>query len=177
MFLKNWYRLIALLMGADLGSNIGLINTSGNKITSTTTTNELLDLTKTGDTYRAPTMATVRTSIGTYPGVIFGTGTTPPTTDDYKLSGKIISTISAKATVTTTKANDGNVYTFMGVYEITNTGATAITIGEVALLGGMSSGSATKYLVERTALDEPVTIPPGGVAQVTYAIRMNFHVE
>lgn len=125
--------------------------------------------------YYSATMRVVRTSVGSYGGVIFGTGTAQPTIDDYKLSGNIISTIVASVSYTRTVTEDSTV--FQCVYTLTNTGTEEITIGEIGLIGGSGSYESNKMLVERTVLDSPVTIPAGGVGQVTYTITFNYPTE
>lgn len=120
-------------------------------------------------------MKTIYTSLNTAsPCVCFGDGTTPPSKDDYKLSGNIISTITATVTQNTT--SDEGVTVHSAVYNVSNTGSEPITITEIGMFGYWyynSSGSST-YLLERTVLDTPVTIPAGGIGQVTYTIRMNY---
>lgn len=102
--------------------------------------------------------------------VLFGDGTTPPTIDDYKLSGNIVKDFSASGSKQNAVLdNTGASMTFL--YTITNTGKAEITISEVALC---SCSSPRGILYERTLLDVPVVIPAGGVGQVTYTISMTF---
>lgn len=102
-------------------------------------------------------------------GVIFGDGDTEPIVDDYKLSGNLISGLSASVVQTQTVEDD--YMEIENVYTLTNTNTTEVTIREVAYCHQLS---AYGVLMERTVLDEPVTIPAGGVGQVTYTIRMNY---
>lgn len=123
-------------------------------------------------------------------GVIFGDGTTPPTPDDYKLSGNIITGISGSRTRQSSvdELGDNNIFTFT----LTNSNSTDITIREVGFLYGtslesryLSSDSSTSLtqttlnvlmplLVNRIVLDEPITISAGGVGQVTVNLRFNY---
>lgn len=120
-----------------------------------------------------PSMYKVRTSYASsYGGVIFGDGDTPVKYADNKLSGNVISTITASANIT--KENSEDAIGVTGLYTITNTGSESITIKEVGLLVN-SRGTASEenaVLIERTILDEPVTIPAGGVGQVTYTVHV-----
>ena len=65
-------------------------------------------------------------------------------------------------------------------YTITNNGSEAVTIAEVAIMARIltdangSNAAATLQLWERTVLDYPVTIPAGGIGQVTYTVRMDW---
>lgn len=111
-------------------------------------------------------------------GVYLGDGTDEPTMDDYRLSGNVINTFDYLNTVTLASKVDENVIEHSATYTITNTGTKAFTVSEIALIGNASketnSGLAKhKCLFERTLLDNPVTIEPGGVGKVTYTIRMN----
>lgn len=106
-------------------------------------------------------------------GVVFGDGDAPAALDDYWLSGNQITTITA--TITDLSTGDENGVSIKRVFTITNTGSTEITIKEVGWLANCfysKSSSAYYYaLFERTVLDTPVTIPGGGIGQVTYQIN------
>lgn len=110
---------------------------------------------------------------------IIGTGTTPPTFDDYGLSGSIITTISSSV-ASTSKTVEEDGITISTTWSITNTSDEAITIGEIAFWGGYNgssnanSSSASKMCIERTVLEEPLTIEAGGVGQLTYTIRLKY---
>lgn len=107
-------------------------------------------------------------------GVVFGTGNTAPALGDYCLSGDFIKGFAASYTIEQTDADDG--YTMSVVYTITNNNSEAITIGEVGIVEYAHNGNNVNgyVLTERTALDTPVTIPAGGVGQITYTVRMNY---
>lgn len=113
-------------------------------------------------------------------GVVFGTGNRTPSIDDYTLSGDLIEglTSSNLTKVLTTTEDDGRC-SVVAEYTISNTTGADITIGEIGLVCNMShklASSTTKYsayLLERTALEAPVTIPAGGIGRVTYTITMN----
>lgn len=116
-------------------------------------------------------LRTVNTKIGSV-GVVLGDGTAEVSKDDYKLSGNVISTISASATEQSTY-DDGQAVKSM-VYTITNTGTTPITISEIGYYGNVGDTSSySPALLERTLLETPLTIPAGGVGQIIYTIRMN----
>lgn len=116
-----------------------------------------------------------------YNGVVFGTGNVAPTIDDYKLSGELVTGLNtSNVTFVTTDTYENGRRTRTVVYTISNTADADITIGEVGLVGfirGASSSSSSytynnQVLLERTALEEPVTIPAGGVGRVTYSITV-----
>ncbi len=105
-----------------------------------------------------------------YPGsptakivVVFGTGNTAPALEDYQLSGELVTQASLSST-----SNQGTSTTRISrVYKVTNSGTEDLTIGEVGIRY-MLNGNYV--LIERTALDTPVTIAPGGVGYITYTL-------
>ena len=111
-----------------------------------------------------------------YYGVRFGTGDTPPTLDDYKLSGNNVTGLTFSTNVVWVKDDDGDGAT--ATYTITNNNTTDVTIQEVGLFQQIyttrSKEDSTYQLWERTVLDSPVTIPAGGVGQITYTLRVNY---
>ena len=168
MFTRNWYKALAAHF-AGVGSSVKqCINVNGNMSQCASNTNGVsIKLLGTGN---SPSLEKACTSLisGGY-GVAFGTGTTPPTVDDIKLSGDFITGLSCSA-ATSYDWQDGYV-DFIGIYTLTNTTAADITIGEVAL---MCSTSQYDYPVmfERTVLDTPVTIPAGGIGVIDYSIKL-----
>ena len=98
-------------------------------------------------------------------GVAFGNGTSVPSMDDYTLSGSLVTAFTASALMSKT----GNTITVT----YTLTAEADITISEIGLFSLYYSGDRYPFLVERTLLDAPVTIPAGGVGQVVYTITYN----
>ena len=106
-----------------------------------------------------------------YGGVIFGDGTTKPTVDDYKLAGNVISDFVSTHTITMNSDASTGTTSITKTYTITNTGTSAITIAEVALIDSFKNGSWYQpFIIDRTVLDNPVTIAPGEVGQVVYTL-------
>ncbi len=104
--------------------------------------------------------------------ITFGDGNQAPSYDDYCLAGSAVTGISVAENVVNS-CEDGHIERKV-VYTITNNNATSVTIGEIGVLANISysSGSSyTKMLVERTALESPLTIEPGGVGQITYTLN------
>ena len=106
---------------------------------------------------------------GTYGGVVFGDGDTPATAEDYKLAGNIITGITANANLT--RSINNGVAQIVAIYTIT--ASSEVTIKEIAAFT-TSGSSSSYYIVDRTVLDTPVTIPAGGVGQVVYTITFNY---
>ena len=101
-------------------------------------------------------------------GVVFGDGDTPATAEDYKLAGNIITGITANANLT--RSINNGVAQIVAIYTIT--ASSEVTIKEIAAFA--QSGNDGAYIVDRTVLDEPVTIPAGGIGQVVYTITFNY---
>lgn len=108
-------------------------------------------------------------------GVWFGTGNTPPTFDDYKLSGTQVLGLAATKVLTLDEDDEGGGIT--GTYTLINNNASEVTISEVGLFAPIFTSANkidTYQMWERTVLDNPVTIPAGGVGKVTYTVRANW---
>ena len=103
-------------------------------------------------------------------GVCFGTGTATPTENDYTMTQKLLN--SSTATVTASVTTNGS--TITGTYTIVNVGSSSITITEVGLFGNCmySKNQSYCYLVDRTLLDEPLTIEAGAVGKIVYTITI-----
>lgn len=176
MFTKNWYKVIGSTFSL---SPINVINLSGATITTSTSyISNALSPTSNSNDYFRPSVYALRKSLSDYGGVIIGTGTAPASLDDYCLSGDLITAYNYSVSVEKNIADDG--CTIKATYTITNTGDEIITIGEIGLMvcpGYASQQSRDKVLLERTVLESPITIPAGGVGQVTYTITFNYPTD
>lgn len=105
----------------------------------------------------------------TVTGIVFGTGSTPPTIDDYKLESIISGGLTGTFTYSINNAT--------GIIKIilTNTSGNDITISEI----GWQAYNAYKYnnsasngiaLMDRTVLDTPVTIEASSIGVVEYKL-------
>ena len=105
---------------------------------------------------------------GSKGGVVFGDGNTPATAEDYKLAGNIITGFTATANLA--HSIDNGVAQIVATYTIN--ASSEVTIKEIVAFA--STGGNGTYIVDRTVLDTPVTIPAGGVGQVVYTITFNY---
>ena len=177
MILDNYFKLISILTFYSFNDNIpenGFTASSGtkyalgyaNKFTSSSS----------GDAIFSSSV--LQSSYTTNSGIIFGTGDTPPTFNDYKLSGDIIKGLTAQTVIESNTTSNGCYRKF--IITIQNTTSEAKTIREVGYVRRApalkSSGDTTIIypLVERTVLDNPVTIPANGFGQVEYTITFNY---
>lgn len=176
MFTKNWYRALGQYLSyGHAGSKVVGYDSSEWALAIPSSSFFQIAASSVDNIY-CPSMYIMRTTIDHYSagGVIIGDGDTAPTVNDYKLSGNLISTFTYSAAVTAEDTDDGVIIT--GLYTITNSGTETITIKEIGLVATPTNNSGLRYrlLIERTVLETPITIEPGGVGQVTYTIRMNY---
>jgi hypothetical protein len=103
--------------------------------------------------------------VGFYIGV--GTGTTPPTRDDYKMENKIAEGV-AGASVT----EDAGIITLTAGF----TWTTDVTISEIGLEWYVNFSGSLPYncrvLCDRTVLSPPITVPAGTTLTVVYRFRL-----
>lgn len=107
-------------------------------------------------------------SIGTL-HLKIGTGTTPPTVDDFELT-ELESRVSCDTVIVGNSANNTKTYTAT----FSNPLNTDITVAEVGLYGtiiynGMTE-SFMEVLLDRTVLSTPITIPAGESKAITYEL-------
>jgi len=97
-----------------------------------------------------------------------GSGTTPPSVNDYQLESTIGSNISGK--VSTTPISDESLNRIIKriTVIVTNNGSTNMIIGEIGYKSQLIAGSAigatgnsSQYLLYREVLESPVTLAPG----------------
>lgn len=127
------------------------------------------------DTLKKPSNTTITTN-----GVFIGTGVTPATAADSGLESYLMSGFSmANPSAPAISAETDHV-SISATYSITNTGDTALAISEIGLFGNVYTGSGpstTVVLLDRTVLEEPITINPGISKMLTYTIRFNYPKE
>lgn len=104
--------------------------------------------------------------------LMLGTGSTAPTADDYCLELPITTNLSCDS-VSVSRTSLIKTYTAT----FTNSGSSDITVTEVGFIvyinykyTYMSSFSADDFLIDRTVLDTPITIPAGESRTVTYEL-------
>ena len=114
--------------------------------------------------------------------IVLGTGTTAVSYTDYKLSGSLITTVDGSLVYSACQYEElANAIYIKNVYNVTNTGSTSITIGEIGRVvnasvkntGGSASASYySNFLVERQVLAAPITIAAGKSAQLEYTMSI-----
>lgn len=120
-------------------------------------------------------MKTLKASSNITHGVRIGSGVTPATIDDYTIEEVITDFAVTNPSGISVNSENGYVEA-TATYGIYNYGANAFTISEICLFGDMygEATSTNKFLLDRTVLENPITVNPGQTKQVTYTIRMNY---
>ena len=176
MFTNNWYKTLASAITKNSAKNFVNVNGEEKGLHSYNSIYNISLASNTG----ASEVAYIGRLVQTYNGlggVRLGTGDTPATVDDYKLSGNLITGYNFTVKIGTQNSAESDKIT--ATYTITNTSSSAITIKEVGIVAKMADSTGTPQiqhmgLLERTVLDTPVTIPAGGVGQVVYTITFKY---
>ena len=175
MLTNNYYRCIAS----------ALTNKQSPKYTALDGSTQLLSysthgLRFGGDSYGEASMSKVSTNINSSNsvGAVFGDGNTPPTAEDYKLSGNYITSGFKYTAALSYNFTDADA-SITATYTITNTSEAPILIKEVGLIAALNeintaNNIKNNALIDRTVRDTPVTIPAGGIGQVVYTITFNY---
>lgn len=167
MLTNNFYSVLAQNMVGERKSN-SIKNTSGSLTTIGNAAGGYMPFFISGQNYKVNLSSVKDNYNNSQGGVVFGDGDTPATAEDYKLAGNIITGITANANLT--RSINNGVAQIVAIYTIT--ASSEVTIKEIAAFA--QSGNDGAYIVDRTVLDEPVTIPAGGIGQVVYTITFNY---
>ena len=112
--------------------------------------------------------------------ICMGTGNTPVTYDDYRLSGDVISYKLALVKRTVAWDSENKKFKHTAIYTCTNTGESDVTISEWGIFRPLTNDGniASTYnnndswitLMFREVLDEPVTIAAGTTGTLTFSM-------
>ena len=172
MVTRNFYNAIAhQLVAPSLSSltdyKLNMIKTDGTKPDQYNNVNTFPYATN-NVVYETPTIDQITGSFSSSMGksLLIGSGTTPPTIDDYKLENQITTGFSASIT----GSNSIDAIYSSGQFTITltivNTQTEDLVISE---LGYFVQGI---FLYDRIVLDTPITIAPGGTKTIEYRLNM-----
>jgi hypothetical protein len=101
--------------------------------------------------------------------LVVGSGSTPASVDDYMLESMITTSVSSGG-ISNSIDNDGN---FVIIANVKNNGSSTITINEIGIPSNCYNGSSSSVvcLIERTVLDEPITLVAGESCFISYKVR------
>lgn len=113
-------------------------------------------------------------------GIIFGTGNTAATEYDYRIESPITSGINGSVQVNFGADENDNPYKIFNI-TINNTTTNDITINEIgfqqsincATTKGGNASAGDVFLLERTVLDEPITISANSSKAIVYKMQAN----
>lgn len=171
MITKNFKSVVATLIAAGGAVDLLPVKTSGGST-------YYLSANLTRFPYNVTTNVQISQTMNN--GIYLGTGTTPPTENDYRLENVISSSSGisgATPTVNRRIDNDGNIYiefTFL-LSNSTNNDVTVNEIGYFQLFNGgdtQYSGVSAQIslMLDRTVLSTPVVVPANGSAAMKYKI-------
>lgn len=169
MITNNFYKAILTIMGGGYATDLKtLINTAGQF--SQTSNNAYQAFS--GFSNGAKTVVTAA-AVSASPGMAFGTGTVPPTPEDYWLSGNVITTLNIVACVVTSGVSDGFLRMSNEVTVKNTSDTETVVINEMGVVGKFNYGSSYSYacLTDRTVLDTPLTLAPGEQGVITYTLN------
>lgn len=169
MITNNFKKAVQLLITSkysDFVNNMNLVDVNGN--------NKLLKYVHDSylEFYKFPKwMRTYQKTNNYLNGIFFGNGEKQASEDDYKLDGAILNE-KLECMITLSAENDGDVRNLVGTYTLRNISDSGITIKEVGLVGYTSDYNTSGYfLIDRTLLDEPLTLAAGETGEITYTIE------
>jgi len=128
-----------------------------------------------GKGFHLPTYANTSSNLNA-DCIIVGSGTTAPNLSDYTMPSMIQSGLNPTS-VTWDISISGDVATATGLFGLTNTSDSPITVTEVGLINVFGRGSnmySAYALLDHTLLQTPVTIPAGDSASIQYIL--NFEI-
>lgn len=161
MVLNNYYKYLAGIANNGL-SNIGTGNKmSPTAIVDTSGTSRNFVLNSQYATLNADILSNL--DIRRNLKLVFGTGSTEETADDYALASKI-NTFAAYSTET--QASFDSAFKTVFIVTAINNSGSSITVSEVGLEKTLYTNTSDKdeshsFLMTRMVLTEPVTIPSG----------------
>ncbi len=178
MFTNNYIKYKDMMFIGATTSYEGFVSTSGTAYSTNSSYAYTGDIGRCMHTARCRAMTTGETSSLTsvYPGVYFGSGTTEPTRDDYKLESQITSGLSiVNPSGFAWSIDTEGCRHATATYTVTNTSSDEITISEVGNYTaiGISSSKFVQMLMERQVLAEPIVIPAGEARIITYELVFN----
>ena len=173
MLTNNFYKAMAGALSGNVERNMREMTKTDGTVTSSLTSssavpNEMNPFRYMNNIYSCNSNQLESTNGG---GIIIGTGTTPPTVNDYKLENQITSGFGS---TTSFPNSDSAVYNAKGIVScctITNSSQTDnLVINEIGYIKGRAG--YWNILYDRIVLDTPITIAPGATKTIEYRLNM-----
>ena len=173
MITKQFKAILAMML-TSVGSSTNTTAVAQCKKTDGTT----VYLTSRSDGFPSSVSTGITTSANNS-GICIGRGSTPATEDDYMLESLISSGFSYSTPSKSEYMDDEGNPCLSYSFTITNTGSSDLTISEIGYIQerrcgttkGSIDGYTNKFLIDRTVLDSPISIPVNGYAAVKYTLK------
>ena len=172
MLTNNFYKAVAGALCDNTERNMHeMVRTNGTvtKDLSTSAVHaEMNPFCYSTNVYSANTSQLLGTNGG---GIIIGTGTTPPTVNDYKLENQITSGFGSTTSFPNSYSAVYNAKGIVSCCTITNSSQTDnLVINEIGYIKGRAG--YWNILYDRIVLDTPITIAPGATKTIEYRLNM-----
>ncbi len=183
MFTNNFKKLMFSFLLGNKSTSIET-NDAPSEFTSLPTLQNLSNYSRTiytpsGGDYRQKMWCCARNALSTINStgtigngyLMLGTGTTAPTANDYHLESPITTNLSCDS-VSVSRTSLTKTYTAT----FTNSGSSDITVTEVGFIVyiyyvySSNNENSDHFLMDRTVLETPITIPAGESRTVTYEL-------
>ena len=173
MLTNNFYKAVAGALSGNTERNMKEMTKTDGTVTSSLTSsyavpNEMNPFCHMSGVYSANNSQLTSANGG---GILIGTGTTPPTVNDYKLENQITSGFGS---TTSFPNSDSAVYNTKGIVScctITNSSQTDnLVINEIGYIKGRAG--YWNILYDRIVLDTSITIAPGATKTIEYRLNM-----
>ena len=173
MLTNNFYKAVAGALSGNTELNMKEMTKTDGKVTNDISSsyavpNEMNPFRYMNNVYSANNNQLASANGG---GIIIGTGTTPPTVNDYKLENQITSGFGS---TTSFPNSDSAVYNARGIVScctITNSSQTDnLVINEIGYI--KSKAGYWNILYDRIVLDTPITIAPGATKAIEYRLKV-----
>lgn len=173
MLTNNFYKAVAGALCGNTERNMEEMTKTDGKVTNNLTSSygvadDMNPFRFMSSVYSANSNQLISTNGG---GIIIGTGTTPPTVNDYKLENQITSGFGS---TTSFPNSDSAVYNAKGIVScctITNSSQTDnLVINEIGYI--RSKAGYWNILYDHIVLDTPITIAPGATKTIEYRLKV-----
>jgi len=110
---------------------------------------------------------------GATKGIVIGSGTTPPTNDDYKLESQYNTSVFSYSSTSITIVDEEGYVVLRIIRTFTNVSGSSKTINEVGLICRTGSPTVTNalILIARDVLSTPITVEDGESVVIRYVIK------
>ena len=173
---------INIVSGSNIGTVPSLVTSGSNKQTAVTPAKSASGndfyITNYADSQNTNVIAAAVTdTTSNNSGFAIGSSADAESENDYNLKSPITSGFSGSVSASNVYDSENNIMKMRYIVTITNTGSESLEIKEIArflgyntatTLGAAASGNKKTFMIDRTVLDNPVTIAAGTSGVIHY---------